>query len=92
MLSLSINSYSILKIDPSEKLEPEVEDILVDIAEEFVESVSNYILHVFFVLTCFKASICQSVVDLLLVREQLSSLQVHLFSEKHTWLRGQCKE
>lgn len=31
---------SIVQIDPSEKLDPEVEDILVDIAEDFVESVS----------------------------------------------------
>lgn len=30
-----------LQIDPSERLDPEVEDILVDLAEEFVESVSN---------------------------------------------------
>lgn len=29
-----------MQIDPSEKLDPEVEDILVDIAEDFVESVS----------------------------------------------------
>lgn len=28
------------QIDPSEKLDPEVEDILVDIAEDFIESVS----------------------------------------------------
>ncbi|KAI3434006.1 hypothetical protein J3R85_006986 [Psidium guajava] len=30
------------QIDPSEKLEPEVEDILVDIAEEFVESITTF--------------------------------------------------
>lgn len=54
MLSLSINSCSILKIDPSEKLDAEVEDILVDVAEEFVESVSNFILHVFLLLTYFR--------------------------------------
>lgn len=29
------------QIDPSEKLDPEVEDILADIAEDFVESVSS---------------------------------------------------
>jgi transcription initiation factor TFIID subunit 12 len=29
------------QIDPSEKLDPEVEDILSDIAEDFVESVSS---------------------------------------------------
>lgn len=28
------------QIDPSERLDPEVEDILVDIAEDFVDSVS----------------------------------------------------
>lgn len=28
------------QVDPSEKLDPEVEDILVDIAEDFFESVS----------------------------------------------------
>lgn len=38
------------QIDPSEKLDPEVEDILMDIADEFVESVSNLtnILSLFF--------------------------------------------
>lgn len=30
------------QIDPSERLDPEVEDILVDIADEFVESVSSW--------------------------------------------------
>lgn len=30
------------QIDPSERLDPEVEDILVDIADEFVESVSGW--------------------------------------------------
>lgn len=30
------------QIDSSEKLEPEVEDILVDIAEEFVESITTF--------------------------------------------------
>ncbi|KAK3405825.1 hypothetical protein EUGRSUZ_K02056 [Eucalyptus grandis] len=30
------------QIDPSEKLDPEVEDILVDIAEEFVESITAF--------------------------------------------------
>ncbi|GAA0173823.1 general transcription factor [Lithospermum erythrorhizon] len=30
------------QIDPSEKLEPEVEDILVDIAEDFVESITTF--------------------------------------------------
>lgn len=29
------------QVDPSEKLDPEVEDILMDIADDFVESVSN---------------------------------------------------
>lgn len=29
------------QIDASEKLDPEVEDILMDIADDFVESVSN---------------------------------------------------
>lgn len=35
--------YSLLlgQIDPSEKLDPEVEDILMDIADDFVESVSD---------------------------------------------------
>ncbi|CAN4117279.1 unnamed protein product [Withania somnifera] len=31
----------VTQIDPSEKLDPEVEDILVDIAEEFVESITT---------------------------------------------------
>lgn len=31
------------QIDPSERLDPDVEDILVDIAEDFVESVSSWI-------------------------------------------------
>lgn len=30
------------QIDPSEKLDPEVEDILVDIAEDFVESITTF--------------------------------------------------
>ncbi|XP_065856193.1 transcription initiation factor TFIID subunit 12 [Euphorbia lathyris] len=30
------------QIDPSEKLDPEVEDILVDIADEFVESITTF--------------------------------------------------
>lgn len=30
------------QIDPSERLDPEVEDILVDIADEFVESVTTF--------------------------------------------------
>uniref|UniRef100_J3L613 Transcription initiation factor TFIID subunit 12 domain-containing protein n=2 Tax=Oryza brachyantha TaxID=4533 RepID=J3L613_ORYBR len=30
------------QIDPSEKLDPEVEDILIDIAEDFVESVATF--------------------------------------------------
>lgn len=30
------------QIDPSEKLDPEVEDILVDIAEDFVESITKF--------------------------------------------------
>lgn len=30
------------QIDPSEKLDPEVEDILIDIAEEFVESITTF--------------------------------------------------
>lgn len=30
------------QIDPMEKLDSEVEDILMDIADEFVESVSNW--------------------------------------------------
>jgi hypothetical protein len=30
------------QIDPSEKLDPEVEDVLIDIAEDFVESVSPF--------------------------------------------------
>lgn len=33
-------SLLIEQIDSSEKLDPEVEDILVDIAEDFIESVS----------------------------------------------------
>lgn len=33
--------YFFVQIDPSERLDPEVEDILVDLAEEFVESVSS---------------------------------------------------
>ncbi|CAH9099403.1 unnamed protein product [Cuscuta europaea] len=32
----------VTQIDPSEKLDPEVEDILVDIAEEFVESLTTF--------------------------------------------------
>ncbi|KAI3844776.1 hypothetical protein MKX03_003420 [Papaver bracteatum] len=32
----------ITQIDPSEKVDPEVEDILVDIAEDFVESVTTF--------------------------------------------------
>lgn len=31
------------QIGPSERLDPDVEDILVDIAEDFVESVSSWI-------------------------------------------------
>jgi transcription initiation factor TFIID subunit 12 len=34
-----LNTYT-LQIDPNEKLDPEVEDVLIDIAEDFVESVS----------------------------------------------------
>lgn len=30
------------QIDPSEKLDPEVEDILVDIAEDFVDSITTF--------------------------------------------------
>lgn len=30
------------QIDPSERLDPEVEDILVDLAEEFVESITTF--------------------------------------------------
>ncbi|KAK4784422.1 hypothetical protein SAY86_018790 [Trapa natans] len=30
------------QIDPSEKLDPEVEDVLIDIAEEFVESITTF--------------------------------------------------
>jgi transcription initiation factor TFIID subunit 12 len=30
----------VAQIDPNEKLDPEVEDVLMDIAEDFVESVS----------------------------------------------------
>lgn len=31
-----------MQIDPSEKLDSEVEDVLVEIAEDFVESVSSF--------------------------------------------------
>lgn len=42
MLSTPISTFLLLvQVDPSEKLDPEVEDILMDIADEFVESVSN---------------------------------------------------
>ena len=35
--------YSLVnQIDPSERLDPEVEDILVDLAEEFVESITTF--------------------------------------------------
>lgn len=37
--------FLLVQIDPSERLDSEVEDILVDLAEEFVESVSNLISH-----------------------------------------------
>ncbi|KAI8322638.1 transcription initiation factor, partial [Martensiomyces pterosporus] len=30
------------EIDPTERLEPEVEDILCDIADEFIESVTSF--------------------------------------------------
>lgn len=30
------------QIDPSEKLDPEVEDVLVEVAEDFVESISTF--------------------------------------------------
>lgn len=36
-----LDSLASLQIDPSEKLDPEVEDILVDLAEDFLESVSS---------------------------------------------------
>lgn len=36
----TFDSFIFLQIDPSEKLDAEVEDILVDIAEDFVDSVS----------------------------------------------------
>ena len=36
-----------MQVDPLEKLEPEVADILVDIAENFLESVSIFILFYF---------------------------------------------
>ncbi|XP_066162059.1 transcription initiation factor TFIID subunit 12 isoform X2 [Oryza sativa Japonica Group] len=32
----------VAQIDPSEKLDPEVEDVLIDIAEDFVESVATF--------------------------------------------------
>ncbi|KAL3536131.1 hypothetical protein ACH5RR_004592 [Cinchona calisaya] len=32
----------VTQVDPSEKLDPEVEDILVDIAEDFVESITTF--------------------------------------------------
>ncbi|XP_057974857.1 transcription initiation factor TFIID subunit 12 isoform X2 [Malania oleifera] len=32
----------VTQVDPSERLDPEVEDILVDIAEEFVESITTF--------------------------------------------------
>jgi hypothetical protein len=35
-----LNTYT-WQIDPNEKLDPEVEDVLIDIAEDFVESVSR---------------------------------------------------
>lgn len=40
------------QIDPSEKLDPEVEDILSDIAEDFVESVSSSHYIVFKYVLC----------------------------------------
>lgn len=39
--SLSLICLAYPQIDPTEKLDPEVEDILADIAEDFVESVSS---------------------------------------------------
>jgi hypothetical protein len=38
-------SFNTWQIDPNEKLDPEVEDVLMDIAEDFVESVSFLLLN-----------------------------------------------
>lgn len=32
----------VAQIDPNEKLDPEVEDVLIDIAEDFIESVTTF--------------------------------------------------
>ena len=41
-VSWNMTCFIFVQIDPSEKLDPEVEDILVDIAEDFVDSVSYW--------------------------------------------------
>lgn len=54
MLLTPISTFLLLvQVDPSEKLDPEVEDILMDIADEFVESVCNQ-TEIYYIISMFQ--------------------------------------